>query len=359
MLRASLIVMCGLLFLVTGCASRDRERLGGSITHTDGGVVDANASDAEPSDATNADASDLGFEACESTLYDARGATRPADIIWVVDNSASMRDEESYVQTNINRFSNVINSSGTDHRVVMISSTARITVPPPLGGSDHFLAINQQVNSHGALDLIVNTYPMWQSFLRANSIKHFVVVTDDESDMTAGEFRTALAALSAPGFADGFVFHAIVAETLGFAIPPGPCFDKAENIGTQYITLQETSSGVFSSLCQTDWTPVFDALAEAVLTSTSLPCAFAIPSPPTGQVFVADQVNLAYTPSGAFQTFIPQVPNAAACGPDGGWYYDDPGAPTRIETCRTTCDTLSSDTSGSVAVAFGCATIVF
>lgn len=349
----------GLLFLALGCASRTRDRYGLTAVPSDGGVLDAAAHDTGTPDATPSDRADAGFEACESTLYDALSASLPADIIWVVDNSASMRDEESYVQTNLNRFSSRIASSGTDHHVVMISATARINVPPPLGGSERFLAINQQVNSHDALELIISTYPLWQSFLRADAIKHFVVVSDDESNMSAGEFRTALASLSAPGFLDGFVFHAIVAETLGFAIPPGPCFDKAENIGAEYISLQETSSGVFSSVCQTNWTPVFDALAEAVLASTSLPCAFAIPAPPAGQVFVADQVNLAYTPSGAHQTFIPQVADASACGPDGGWYYNAPSAPTRIETCASTCETLSSDMSGTVSVAFGCATIVY
>ncbi|MBK8172176.1 MAG: VWA domain-containing protein [Sandaracinaceae bacterium] len=345
--------------VVAACAAGNgRPRVRGDAGLADASTVDA-ALAVDATNAVDAGASIDGFVACETTSHDARAATRPADIIWVVDNSASMRDEESYVQTNINRFSSVIAASGTDHHVVMISDTARIVVPPPLGGSDSFLAIDQSVNSHDALELIISTYPSWQHFLRPGAIKHFVVVSDDESHMTSAQFRVALAALTSPGFADGFVFHAIVAETLGFSLPPGPCFDKAENIGEQYIDLQVSSDGIFSSLCQTNWTPVFDALAEAVLVSASLPCAFEIPAPPTGQVFVADQVNLAYTPAGSTASFIPQVANAASCTPSGGWYYDDVLAPSRIITCPSTCDSLTSDGAGNVAVAFGCATILF
>ncbi len=303
--------------------------------------------------------SDGGFVACETTSVDAYGATIPADIIWVIDNSTSMRDEERYVQTNMNTFSTRIAGSGTDYRVIMITDPGRITIPPPLGGSPEFLAVNQSVNSHDALQLIVTTYPRWQSFLRPNSIKHFVVVTDDESAWTPAEFRSALAALTDPGFADGFVFHAIVAESLGLSFPLGPCYDLAESIGSRYIELQESTSGVFASLCQSNWTPVFTQLAEAVLSLASLPCAFDIPNPPAGQVLDPMRLNLAYTPAGGDQEFIPQVPSESECGVSGGWYYDDPTSPTQVLTCPTTCTTLANDMSGAVSIAFGCATILF
>lgn len=355
LLRLVVVLSFVVVFIsATGCAAGMRDRRTGVVlgdAGVDASLLDG-ASDARP-------AVDEGFVACETTLHDALAATLPADIIWVVDNSASMRDEESYVQTNVNRFSSLIAASGTDVHVIMISSTTRIVVPPPLGGSAQFLAVNHQVNSHDALSLIISTYPEWQSFLRADSIKHFVVVTDDESAMTSAEFRSQLATLTAPGIADDFYFHAIVAESLGYSLPPGPCFDKAEAIGTQYLDLQEYSRGVFASLCQTNWTPVFDRLAEAVYTSTSLPCTFAIPSPPVGEVLNPDQVNLAYTPGGGMQTFIPRVSDAANCTDRGGWFYDDATAPTRVVTCPSSCEALSSDMAGSISIAFGCATVLF
>ena len=45
----------------------------------------------------------------------------------------------------------------------------------------------------------------------------------------------------------------------------------------------------------------------------------------------------------------------ANCGSEGGWYYDNPSAPTLIKLCDATCDLLSG---GSVQVEFGCDTIV-
>jgi hypothetical protein len=39
----------------------------------------------------------------------------------------------------------------------------------------------------------------------------------------------------------------------------------------------------------------------------------------------------------------------------GGWYYDNPTAPTLIKLCDSTCQSLSG---GSIQVEFGCDTIV-
>jgi hypothetical protein len=42
------------------------------------------------------------------------------------------------------------------------------------------------------------------------------------------------------------------------------------------------------------------------------------------------------------------------CTENGGWYYDDPVAPTTIELCDATCRALST---GSIQVEFGCTTV--
>ena len=54
---------------------------------------------------------------------------------------------------------------------------------------------------------------------------------------------------------------------------------------------------------------------------------------------------------------IPRVDNQAACGTGQGWYYDNPGEPTQIVMCPTTCGDFEGGT-GQVDIQFGCATIV-
>ncbi len=88
-----------------------------------------------------------------------------------------------------------------------------------------------------------------------------------------------------------------------------------------------------------------------------LACELDIPQPAMGE-FNPMLVNVTYTPGGGGpeQTFG-NVPNAAACGPGGGWYYDDPANPQKIELCPTTCTTVQADGSGTISVVLGCDTI--
>lgn len=293
-------------------------------------------------------------EECSALSVDAAPAAAPADIIWVIDNSGSMDEEEERVQDNLNAFSQAITDSGVDHHVIMITNTSHVAVPPPLGGSDRYLAVNQDIDSNNALEQILATYEQWREFLRPGSVKHFIAVTDDESDMDADDFEAAVNAL--PEFAGGFVFHAIVAED-----PPwnwnSPCFTLAADVGATYIELQEEHGGVFYSLCQDDWAPVFDALSENVVGNSTLPCAFEIPPPPDDVELDYAAVNFVYTDEGGDEDTIPNVGDDGACGDGEGWYYDDPAAPTAIYVCPATCEVLESG-AGHVDVAFGCATIL-
>ncbi len=319
------------------------------------GDPDAGPGPGDPDATPNPDTPDAA--PCVSTNVTAEEGLAPVDIIWAIDNSGSMDEEEARVQNNINSFSTRIASSGIDYHVVMISDTSHVNVPPPLGGSPELRAINQSVDSHNALELIVATYPQWQDFLRPTSIKHFVVVSDDESDWSQGQFEAAIAGLTAPGFPSGFVFHAIVAES-----PPwdftSSCFTLAADIGQVYIDLQEDHGGVFYSLCESNWSPVFDALGTSVIQGAQLPCSYDIPPPPPGETLDYGRVNVIYTPTGGTSYPIPYVGDAASCTSTGGWYYDDPGMPTNILVCPATCSAFEADPTGQVDIGFGCGTII-
>ena len=94
----------------------------------------------------------------------------------------------------------------------------------------------------------------------------------------------------------------------------------------------------------------------SVIGNATLPCAYAIPEPPEDTELDWDAVNFVYTPDGAAEgTTIPYVGDAGACADGPGWYYDSRDAPAEIRVCPATCSSLE-DGSGSVDVAFGCAT---
>jgi hypothetical protein len=294
---------------------------------------------------------------CVASAVTATVSTRPTDILWVIDNSGSMDEEEQRVQDNMNSFVNSIANSGVDYRVIVITDASHITVPPPLGGSAQFLGVNQFIDSNNALQRMVELYPMYQSFLRPDSVKHVIAVTDDESDWSKSTYESQLGALTAPGFGTGWRFHAVVAEDPPFNFQ-SHCFALAAAVGTTYIQLQQAHGGEFFSLCDTNWDPLFPMLAESVVAGSSLPCTFDIPAPPDGQSLDPGKVNFVYTPTGGSPQTIHNVGGAGSCGGGQGWYYDNATAPTQIIACPATCSALEADATGNVNVEFGCSTLI-
>jgi len=305
--------------------------------------------------------------ACVTESNVAEEATAPVDIIWVVDSSGSMNDETTAVQNALNSFSQFIAGESIDYRVILIGSASDMSVPPPLGGSAEFMHVNMSIGSSDALEKIIQTYSSWQSFLRPNALVHFVVVTDDESDINHGQFDSMLGALSGPGFPNGYTFHSICSEEVPIVLPPplppipGPCSGGlgaggAAAPGHTYINMSSSTGGVWRSICESNWDPIFTAVAQAVAVTTSIPCTFDIPLPPVGETLDPDQVNVSYDPGGGSIT-IPRVDNQAACGSGQGWYYDNPTTPTQILMCPTTCGDFGGG-AGQVDIQFGCATIV-
>ena len=85
-------------------------------------------------------------------------------------------------------------------------------------------------------------------------------------------------------------------------------------------------------------------------------CEFQMPVSETGEELDPTKINVLYTSSGGTEQTIGQVPNAESCGANGGWYYDNPAAPTTITLCPSTCDVVQTDSEGSIRVVVGCST---
>jgi hypothetical protein len=97
------------------------------------------------------------------------------------------------------------------------------------------------------------------------------------------------------------------------------------------------------------------ALAE--IRGTSLGCEFQIPVPTSGERLDYGLVNVDFT-QGTTKSRLYKVSGAAACGADGGWYYDDEATPTRIILCPASCATAEGATDASVEIQLGCKTDV-
>jgi len=64
-------------------------------------------------------------------------------------------------------------------------------------------------------------------------------------------------------------------------------------------------------------------------------------------------VQVTYTSADESREEVPRISDFSACSrnPNGGWYYDNPAAPTQILVCPCTCSRFEA---GRVDVALGC-----
>jgi hypothetical protein len=324
-------------------------------------------------------------DSCEAISEKAANRRAPADIIIAVDNSGSMDEEIAFVRSELNEFSAQIEASGVDVRIILISAAYAppgtsvpnddddandesdedaeeddngICIDAPLGSGScpadsnapRYTHIPTEVGSHDALNLIIEEFPNYQSQLRPEATKTFVVVTDDNAedapnDSAAG-FRMSVAGLPG-GLFPQWTFSGIFCQR--------EC-EQAAEIGTVYQQLVDETIGVAGDLCDQNFAPVFDALASAVIASSGLACQWSIPSAPAGQSFDRGKVNVQYAVGGSAPMSLLQVPGAADCASRAGWYYDNPSDPTQILVCPAACDMLQNDVQASFEVLFGCET---
>jgi hypothetical protein len=294
---------------------------------------------------------------------------RPADIIFAIDSSTSMDEEIGFVQTNMNTFSQQISASGIDVHVILIANETGqrpVCIGAPLGSgtcpgdskAPNYVHVPVGVGSHDALDQIIDTYPMYQQYLRPEATKSFVVITDDDAPVqggmgggmapritTAQAFVDEVAALDATLFKE-WTMNGVYCFT--------ECAGTAAAVGQVYIDLVARTMGVGGDLCLQDFQPVFDRLAKQIITNagSTIACEWDLPAAPTGQSFSRDLVKVDRSTS-AGTTPLSQVATEAECAA-GGWHLDNLLNPTKIVACPNTCMEMQNQSGGKIDVSFGC-----
>lgn len=118
--------------------------------------------------------------------------------------------------------------------------------------------------------------------------------------------------------------------------------------GTQQAYLVDPNSDVAAQ--------VLDALNK-IRTTAQVPCQFKVPTPPNGETFKKDYVNIEFTDPSGTPVIVYNVGNPNGCDPvNGGWYYDNDQNPQSILLCPATCTTVTTRVGYSVNVALGCVT---
>lgn len=311
------------------------------------------------------------------------------DVIFVIDNSASMSDEILAVQQNINtNFAQIMGASALDYRIILVSAHGNVNpgeaiciaaplsgtncapVPPAPVNGPRFFHYDAEVSSVNSLELLLKTYDQqdkhhfaphgWSEWLRPGAKKVFVEITDDDSHMPAATFDQQLRGLSTVHFGTAadrnYTWHSIIglannAPATNPWLPAAPiqqavCGAHTENAGTQYQILSRMTGGLRFPICQTgSFDVVFKKIADHVVQQMPLACSIQIPGGADGGT-----VNLSYRPNGTGAPVpLARVPNAGACGPAGGYYVEG----NVVHLCPATCTSVQADFGAAIDIT-GC-----
>ena len=400
--------------LLVGCSSNEVTPFS-----SDASVPDVNAApepDSGPGVFVDAGAKDASFDpdaACAAAKAPAKTTALPVDIVWVVDNSASMAPAVAELSKGINAFAASVGSKGLDYKVIMLTLRSPqspivvnnktrypVCVPQPLAGDPNcgdgpnFVGVDVDILSTQPLEQLLGTLGQttgylqadprgaraWASELRPNATKTILVISDDNSRLSASDFEKFAGGtnpnnsnLKLPpgildpswkGLFDGYVFGGIYGW--GSTVDPGiPCTypnkSQPPSAGPTYTDLVKKTGGPRAKICDgaAAWSTFWSDVETAVLATSKIDCTIPIPNPEAGTLDTT-KVNVSID-DGSKQTLLGKVSGPGACGPNGGWYYDLDLNPTKVILCPSSCTQAQSlvglNKKGSVDVLFGCDTV--
>lgn len=248
-LLVALVAACGDPTEPSPAASTEDADSSGNLTPTDDATQsggESGAVGAEPSETDEVLVEERPEEAgtptgvvteetaCVGVASEGQAASRPMDVILVIDNSGSMGEEIAAVERNINvNFSQILTDSNIDHRVIMVSAyrpgahqsaesfDTRVCIEAPLGPSEcasrssgdnphnesRFIHFDHEIRSTNSLCAMLDTFssppfatnrnlvladdPLlqdgWGAHLRQDAHKAFIMIGDDEVDCEWGD----------------------------------------------------------------------------------------------------------------------------------------------------------------------------
>lgn len=130
-----------------------------------------------------------------------RASVAPADILWVVDTSASMNDDIAEVKARIQDFHSAMTSAGIDARYALvrfggsdtlIQDVAEFSVFNRTGGPFRNLTANGGGTERGSNGALVG---LQQANFRPGAVVNVIVITDEDDDSSASQYAALTAAL--------------------------------------------------------------------------------------------------------------------------------------------------------------------
>lgn len=196
----------------------------------------------------------------------------PADILWVVDDSASMREEQETVLAYVDRFVDALALSGLDYRIG-VTTTDTTDAPGRLVGEvlspdtpsiATALFDQMAVGTSGdrteapleAARAVATGDDEAGRALRREDARFDVIVLTDEDDHSPDPVTTYLGELEAREGADGYRVSAIAG-----GLPEGCASPVAQAEGAPRLyDASLATGGIFGSICETDFADILTSL---------------------------------------------------------------------------------------------------
>ena len=395
------------------------------VTDTDGDLIADGLESGYGTDPTNPDTDEdgvldgaelyVGMDpdeadlACSMDNQQAGTHSLPIDIIFVIDNSGSMDDEIETVQQNINEnFASIIEESGVDYQVIVISQHGQVSteepcticVSSPLSGTDcspvpdepvytsRFKHFNRYVSSSSGLRRLILSFDDgmdngvsycqgcdgYKDWLRMEAVKIIVIVTDDKPfnpdnpDQwypTPAEFDQEILSLTPQHFGvpgqRNYIMHTIVGvqenNPANQAYEPSDPFvtqacDTAMDVGHEWQTLAILTGGLRFPVCNHDgYDAVFQRIAQGVIDVATLECEYAIPYAPSGETIDEEAVVVQYVNSqnGEKEILVP-VDGLSECTGDLQFYVEN----SMVYLCPSICSQVRDDEEGRLETYVNC-----
>jgi hypothetical protein len=196
----------------------------------------------------------------------------PADILWVVDDSASMREEQETVLAYVDRFVDALALSGLDYRIgVTTTDTSEAAgrlvgdvLSPETPAIATALLDQMAVGTYGdrteapleAARAVVAGDDAASNALRREDARFDVIVLSDEDDHSTEPVTAYLAAIEEREGADGYRVSAIAG-----GLPEGCASPVAQAEGAPRLyDAAVATGGIFGSICETDFADILTSL---------------------------------------------------------------------------------------------------
>ena len=120
-----------------------------------------------------------------------------------------------------------------------------------------------------------------------------------------------------------------------------------------YQKLSLATGGYRYPSCESDYTEMFQLMSNGVVSGSTIPCKFALPSPPNGETLNTSTIEMSYLSGGTIRDRFRQVTDGSGCNEFGFTIEDD-----FIQLCPQTCARLTADPNATLQTRFGCSLVV-